>query len=457
MTSTPVITLNPEDPADIARWDFSRRIRAMLDNEHRAQVEARIEQSFGLTKASEYGRADLTCNILEGAADALSALYKDTPGTSNSEGDASDLLRAVEQSGHWARMQVVQRDTMGMREHFLLQDMTDGGDPFTTRVFSDQMVAEGPADAPDQPWYLKRVVYELNPKTERTELLWDQWDVRDPDKPSRTLLDAKGDAVKTVEGPEFNNRWRDDLGPFIPGTMYHARLTGHMWDPYAWQPLYEGTLVCSVLWTFWLHCVREASWPQKWGMDVEAPGKNAQGQVLSDPASILGLKTNPKAPEGVKGSVGQFQAGADPGKLFDALAAYERRVASLAGLNPADVHRISGDPRSGYGLEIKRDGLRLAQAQWEGVFRRSDVHALGVWARLWNKRFPDRKVPVTGYNVRYRSIKLSPGEQEAAIGRIERLRQLGLTNPKQDLILLNPGMTDDEAEAQLATYGSPSE
>ena len=126
--------------------------------------------------------------------------------------------------------------------------------------------------------------------------------------------------------------------------MLHAARTSSLFDAYEQRELIEGSLNCAVLWSFFAHCVRAASWPQRYAISVEVSGSTTaddgnSAAVVTDPATVVmfkGLEDSTSQP-----MIGQWSAGADPSVLQTAISQYERRVASYSGINPAQWLRHS--------------------------------------------------------------------------------------------------------------------
>ena len=58
--------------------------------------------------------------------------------------------------------------------------------------------------------------------------------------------------------------YRDGEGnPFLPVVLYHAEKTGFLWDPYNASQMVYGSLTSAVLYSMWVHLVRDACWSQK--------------------------------------------------------------------------------------------------------------------------------------------------------------------------------------------------
>lgn len=323
-------------------------------------------------------------------------------------------------------MQRVQRDTLGLREMLLRIEVSDGGTLRYRPVFPDLAQVK---PHPDDPMRMQSFA-ELRRRKVGTEWrwLWDVFELSDDGEASyRVLGDRNGEPDRGTDlspevlggakaGEDYRFRYEDGT-PFIPAVMYHAAVTGKLWDPFEWCEVVEATLNVGVLWSFWAHVVRDASWPQRYGLGVTVAGASAVGggqtrrrEVVTDPASVVMFEPLPNF-EG-QPSLGQFDPGGDPVAIAESVAAYERRVIAFIGMSPSDIHRVSGDPRSGYALAITRDAQREHQTRLEPAFSRSDRETLRKSAALWNRwaegaELPDR-LAERGWRARYPRSRCAP-------------------------------------------------
>ena len=57
-----------------------------------------------------------------------------------------------------------------------------------------------------------------------------------------------------------------------------TRDTGQIWDAYAWDELPEATLSLALYFTFFNHAVKDASWVQKYRVNVQLQGLTVAGE-----------------------------------------------------------------------------------------------------------------------------------------------------------------------------------
>lgn len=469
------LTLTPDSAADIERWEHSALRYRMLYGRWREDLRQAIQDAVGTKRQKAFRVVDLSGNIFRAAAEAVCTVY-DRGGTLHQEGDGAenlDLLAAWKGSGWWSQMPQFQRDVWGQRDGFLRFDVIKDGSVGRCRfrpVAPHLTVAKGTFEVPDQPAFFREARERCPLDGGEPEWVWDEIDVRSSTPAFRVLSaggqDVTGDFIDLkgkpdLVGPHFP--WletpRDESTWIMPVIAYHAAVTNRMYDPFSLREVVDGTMITGMLWSFFVHCVKSASWPQRWMRNVKVvsgalpddhPGAQA---VVTDPATVLELEdvAGPTAAGTPQGQVGQWGAGAEPDKLVTANSIYERRILSLAGINPADVTRISGDPRSGYALAVSRSAQREAQRRFTPIFQRSDELLVNQVARLWNGRGLS-KAPTEGWRVAYKPIPLSPDEEKAQREKWRELIELGLADPVVAYMDLHPGLTMEQAEECLAKH-----
>ena len=251
--------------------------------------------------------------------------------------------------------------------------------------------------------------------------------------------------------------YRDSAGdPFLPYSLYHSEIHGHLFDAFANREVVMGALNAAVLYTYFLHLCRDCSHPQRYlmgatlaGLDTFDNNIEARRQAIaSDPASILVFTPDPDLQAGQQPQIGQYQAGGDVGQMLESITVYERRISSYMGINPADVQKMSGDPRSGYAIAISRSSLRESQRKYAPAFRRADVETLEISAKISN-RYMNTSYPETGYRVEYHAIPLSPQESKEQRENMLSLLQAGLISKVDAMKILHPDFDDTDAKREL--------
>lgn len=477
MTRPPV----PVGP-DAERMNHTRLRRRIMYGEWREDLHARMQLQIGTVRKEAWGEPDMTANVLRSVCVQYATLYDRGPQIVNpsaSPDDVTLLETALATAGLWSLMQRVQRDTMGFREMLLTFEIDDETGEIAFRsVFPDLCMVEN--DPTDVTKHL--MVAELRYRGDAW--LWDVWDVRDPAAPSFTIrkngrngpdMTQRGDVTADYGGGMSGSAYLDVYSyldekgqpvPFVPYVTYHAANTGRQWDSWEWVEVVEATLNVGVLWSFWTHVVRDGSWPTRYALGVRLQGRQTEGHhehtsrqaIVTDPATVTMLEQLANF-EG-QPLLGQWAPGGDPEVLARAIAGYERRVVTYIGLSPADVQRVSGDPRSGYALQITREAQREAQVRLEPTFARTDVQLLRCVAAMWNRWAEGAgksTIPEKGWRARYKALPLTVEERRELREEVEWLLSKGYIDDVEAFRRIEaPDLTRAEAEAELARLGATS-
>ena len=145
--------------------------------------------------------------------------------------------------------------------------------------------------------------------------------------------------------------------------------------------------------------------------------------------------------------IGQFEAGADPVKMFETIAQYEYKVATAAGLS-SSVLKQTADIRSGFSLSVSRDGQRQASARYAPLQSYYDERLLAKSAALCN-RFLNTNLPENNYRIQYAQVPQSPEEIKATREDVLAKMNSGLLSPIDAMIILNPGIDENTAREML--------
>jgi hypothetical protein len=466
--------------SEVARCDHTRLRRRMLTGQFDQDlIQAVNDELKSIERADAWGKPDPTGNLFRPTCAALSQLY--APDQPRVGGPAANglgplprggevVVAALVGAGWWDLMVRGQRDTIGMREWLLRIDaVPDPSEPLGWALalrpaYADRVVAKSRRDALDLPgWIAEAICTDLGDgRGERW--VWDVWS-------------AEGEGYHEIRddlGPSGVVYLRepaplDELGrPVVPYSLYHAERTGVLWDHKEWREIVDGSLRLCVDWTFYGHALLKASWPQRltvgvlFGSDVdegdadESGDARARHRVVSDPAKVLQGQVDPEH-QG-QPIVHQWAAGADLREIAESITIYERRIAALAGINPADIQRVTGDPRSGYAIEISREEQERARKRFEPTFRRGDLETIRVAAAVLGSAAGVR-LPGRGYAIEYGP----PGEAESAatspfaqVG-LPALIEAGIISRAAARKLLGMDETSAPSEAELAALNGGSD
>ena len=454
-----IVGLTAPDPETAGRWLEGQRRGRMLNGTWRQDLERHLQKELSPTRRKMRGKIDAIRNLFRSTVKQLAVLYHQVPIIHND--DAVAVLRMEQitnNAGMWQLAISLQRQVLGLREGAYRFDWTDDG--LLVRIVPAYcMWADSDPDRPDVPV----VIHEYRIRQRGDDYIWtrDVLSIEDPDNPVYRVETADGKLDLTEEylgGPSFSGenypyRFSDGTA-YLPYSLYHAQRTGQLWDPYEGIELVDGSLVVAGMWTQWRSIVRDSSHPQRYGVNVEVEGGVADPNtglltVESDPTTMINFK--PKHP-GQGTQVGQFQPGGDPVALGNAIRDLAADIAAEFDISPADIKRTHTDARSGYAIEISRDGQRSAQRQFEPQFQRGDSQSLAIIAALANDA-EGLNMPESGWSVAYRGLPLSIEERKLLMEDHKMRAELGVTS-KPHLLAQLEGITEDQSRDMLRKFQS---
>tara|TARA_R100001443_G_scaffold42253_2_gene55573 strand:+ start:194 stop:1654 length:1461 start_codon:yes stop_codon:yes gene_type:complete len=473
-SNIPIKPFAPTDQ-DQQRWEHSSLRKRLIIGAWENDLEDELSRHLPADRREAWGPADLSSNPFEQITRQLSVLYHEVPSITNLNGDISDLTAReglVTKAGLWQLMQRAQQMVIGLRETAIRIDVnphTVGGSTLAEGiqyriVTPDLLYCEAHPDQPDIPVYYQEARLRVDEKG-KNRWVADVLDIRNPNNPifGMYVINQDGSLGEDVSemymghpthrGEDYP--YQDSNGvPFLPVVLYHAEKTGFLWDSYNASQMVYGSLTSAVLYSMWVHLVRDACWSQKYVAGLSVAGLSQMDQneiarrssIATDPSSILVFTQDPDA-QG-QPLVGSFSIPTDPHALLESISKYEMRVGLAAGLSPSDISRQSGDPRSGYSLAISKSGQREAQKKFAPIFRLGDEELLSKTAILAN-RFLGTSLPEDGYRISYHSLPLTSDEMRAQREDIVGKMQAGLISPVQAVMMMYPDMDDREAREYL--------
>lgn len=456
------------------RWNHTALRRRICSGIYEDDLIYELKRHFPTDRLEVLGPPDLSSNCLLQISQQLAMLYHQEPTVTHGETDISELVGRsgfVSRAGFFQLMSRVQLLTIALRECFVRIDVTpDEADELVRTpsllyrlVTPDFVLCEASPDAPDTPLYYQELRLRVHPKTGRVEWVADCLDIRDEKNPKFALYtvaptgELESDVTEiylgepALTGDRYPYRSAEGR-PFLPVQLYHAEKTGALFDAFSQSQICYGSLTASALWSFYVKCVRDNSWPQKFAVGVFPMGLSQENgdmtsrraAITTDPSSILMFQGDPDS--GAQPMIGTFQF-SDPDKLLESITKYETRVCSSAGLS-AEILRQSGDPRSGFAISLSREGQRESTKKFAPIFRKNDQMLLAKSAMLAN-RFLETNLPEKGYRVQYQPIGLSAEEQEKQTQDIIAKLAAGLISPVDALMILNPDLDAQEAKLEL--------
>lgn len=441
----------------------------ILDDDWDDVIKEWLEQHIDQERLKIWGIPDTSANPLADLCRQLSTpgLYGREPDLRHGESTAAGLVRLMASAGLWTRMQHVQFLTLGLGETLLNIDAPKGEGGLVYRVVHPHNTWV--RVAPDDPM---RVV-EIRELRLRW---WDQkkewvytWDVRQIDgEPRWSIHYAERDgalggdlsnvflsAGKALAGDAYPYRYEDG-SPFIPYVCYHEADTGKFWNHWSKRGIHRGTLHTALLWTYVMHCARDAtgSFTLVAGL-VPPSGTHIAKDVSNQGAGLRTFVVTPGAMafcefsgDGQQPFVHDVGPGANLPEVFKAAVEYELRQGVRFGLNPSDVSRQHANPMSAAALVVSNQGKREFASRVTPLFRRADLETIRKSAAI--ARVAGLGVfPETGYSVTYEEIPRSPQERVARREEITWEQESGLASPIDAYRELHPGTTEDDAVAAL--------
>lgn len=451
------------------RWEFNSLQVRMLRGQWQDDLELELAKHVSRERRASWGISDMSSNVFKATSKSLSALYNEPPmiGVDASRDQMEGFLGddgLIYKSGLWAMMQSFQMFTIGCREMFMRVDISDSNGLLFRPVTPDLIYCESSSGDPNRLKFLYELRLRQNPQTKDAMWTADVFDLRDIKNPKMKIMEVKsnggfGDDLtkeyleNEMTGDNYPFRF-DDGSPVIPYSIYHAEITGKLFNCFENAEVVYGSLTAAALYTYWLHLTRDTGFPQRYIAGLQLAGLNVRdtdtaakrAAISTDPASILVFTQDPDNIG--QPMIGQFQPGGDPSSVLEAVIQYERKVAQMAGINPGDIERLSGDPRSGYAIAISKESMREAQARYKPSFERGDQMTLSLAAMMAN-RFLGYKLPEKGYKIRYARIGLSIEEKREQRADIKEKLASNLIAPIDAMMELYPDLNEDEAAEKI--------
>lgn len=472
LTLLPAYPLPPGDDGE--RWAHTRLRYRMLRGLHRQDVITAISEHVDPTRQRQWGVPDLSSNVFKTGSAQLAVCHDRAPVWGSIDGEVPKQLLGeggfYDRAGWAPLMARFSANVIGLREcamhHKVIGDKASSPDDARVLfrpVTPDMLIATSKPNDPERPYRIQELVLRLNTETKKADWTWDVYDIEG--EPSYRVFGCKADAslgddLSTMHleggalvGPDYLAQFSDEGGePFIPYTLYHASKTGLLWDSFDVMEVVNGSITAAVLWTFYVHCVRDASWPQRYAVGCVPQGaalvqdgqSGAQQSIPTDPASLLLFRAIADA----QPLLGQFQPASSPTDIQESVASYEARCLEYMGVSAADMQRAGGNTRSGYAIAITNSGKREAQRRFAPQFRVGDLESAAMSAKLLNRRF-SLSLPEKNYTIEYQAIPLS--EQELEARRKDILEQVaaGLMSEIDAYMELHPGVSHEGAVRAL--------
>lgn len=450
------MTLLPAYPADRARWEHTRRRRRLLDEMWEEDVIARLSERLTPGRVVNLGKPVTSLNLFASTVRQLAVQYDSAPTVRNDaiEGtDASAVWALIQEDTHiWELAQANAEAVVGLRENLVRVNRTPQGVRLAI-VYPDTVEVETDPNDPSTLTVVREAGFYTIDK--KQVACWTIWDISNPELPTRTIVNDKGEDVSRIVDPEWGG-WRDffaDGTPFLPYVRYRAKWSPKVWDAYSWSTLVESAIDCAILWTAWNKWVMDASWSQRYiidlmlqGLTVSGTGAAATASIEADPASILCFKTIGEK----TGSASQFSPPGDPKSLADAIMSFQGSVLSNIGIHPADLE-ATAQPSSGVAIQLKRSAQRQLASKMLPQFRAGDLELLKKIAATYNSMAAEGApaLPEDGWALDYHLPDAGSAEMTDALTLSTALIDAGLASKVDVYMKFHPELSRDEAFARL--------
>ena len=458
MSATAPVLL-PSDPEDAARWEHTRIRRRMLDGHWEQDISRRLNEKLTPGRTYNLGRPVQSLNLFASVVRQVAVQYDSHPTDSN-----PDLSEEQEAAWHqmmadahlWAIMQRASESIIGLREGFIQGEWVpnpqhpDGGEVSVCPLTPDTVVTVTRPGDPDDVLVLKAArSYTVDGDSFPA---WAVWDISDPEQPHFRVEDSSGKVIteRVVTEPQPWPYWKENGQPYLPFIKYRAQDTAEPWDAYALSELVHAALDTAILWTAWTKSVLDASWSQRWvidlmlqGMSISGAGAAVTASVETDPTSILCFTSRSDKP----GSVGQYTTPVDPAAMALSIVTFQSSVLSNIGIHPADVE-TAHVAQSGVAIQLKRSAQRRLALRLLPQFRQGDVALLGMLARISNT-FGGTSYPTEGWQIQYHLPEASVDEFIAELDRDERMVRLGFISKLDLMMKYRPELSREQAREAL--------
>jgi hypothetical protein len=432
---------------DVKRRDEQARRQRIMDGEWLEDAYRYLLERLGSKRAQQaWGgqqMVDISTNVLREDAESKATLYDRPPRVrclvdGQEVESASQLMAQLLDGAQWATlMQDVLAQTIGVND-FCIRYMvraTDQGLQLELYPTSPARVASAEAlpNNPRQPGMV-REVWRLPDDSEGYRV----WTA------DSTYLERPDGSI--VEGTaEAHNQGA------CPWVLYHIHGRPQLWLPYLRSEVVHSTYSLAMAYTFLNHNLFEASWSQRFtvnlapmGADTQASLDGTAAQVIeADPTSVLQLE---QVDESKPGSAGQWKPGADPDVMGRAVARLHGRATLSAGGSDLAVYRKSGNAESAYAMAITREMQREAQTAMAPRMLPSDRLLMQRVALAANLAIPG--VFPIGAEWRVRYFALPPSNEE--LDRLAKAVELGALSMADLQLAIDPFLSAEELAANAA-------
>lgn len=453
LRSLPVVA----DAAEVARWEEGGLRERLLSGAWRPDLERRLGYELDPARRKAWGAACIALCAFRSFVRQI-AVQADQEPIITCDGATDDQL---EQVMRWRPLRLhaqLARMVVGVREYAMAVGWdAQRGEP-TIGLQSTRILLRADPRRPTVPvrWAEPVARQRLHYSA---EWLWLTWDISDPAQPrwliecdrGHGLIDVTADyATEEERAWAAAYPWIADGQPYIPRVLYHAIEPAGLWDWSEGQEGVDATLSIGVAWTEWLHILRDASWAQKYAINLRPAGKVPQpgGEAATipvDQASILMLRSDDQS-----GQMGVLGVAADPESFGRAIRDFMAVTAESFGLAASDIEQTSSGS-SGVSISLRRDAIRRLQRPIATSMARADEELLAKLGALATAH--GHPMPTTGWHVEYPAVEATREELQARTLEQTSTLAAGLTS-RVEIVMRRDRVDRQEAIARLLQWAA---
>ena len=428
------------------RQSCTERRKDILEGDWIYHLEQHVKTKLSIQRIENMGVPSKSINLFRSVVEQLSVLYDKAPIVRNE--NLTPLQDAYLSSLNVFRLHSrLNKYVVGLRECFIKLDWSPGDHLSEAGirlrlVTPDCVEAYADIDNPTVPYRIEeKRCRKIGNKTVDCLDIWDVSDLMNPYYEVRST-NMKSDYTDLL-GLRFEYPYvTDDGRPYLPWVLYHASESTCLFNHHELEELVEATLDIGLDWSFWRHCLLEASWSQKYTIDLQLAGlehrsqgeNGARAEIPIAPNSLMQFTTDSNK-ESATGTFNVVEAAIDPKKIAESIAIHSLSICDSLGISP-DIQKTQS-AQSGVSIQIRRDSVREMQKKYTRQFQSGDTELLAKIA-LINNDNSDVKIPVKGYSVTYPSIPMSHDELTSKLDFSLKLLANGLTTKERILAELNP-------------------
>lgn len=429
--------------SDAERRLETARKRRILDGKWRLDLQRHLGETLGVVRSENLGRISIAVNLAKNVCEQIgSVLYEDEPTIKNDEADPTEYVEMLERLGVWSLAQRQGFYIYGLRESAYRVDWaSDASEPRLEIVTPEALEVETADDDPQKLLVVRQMQLRMDPTTKKMGEFWMVWDLP---RGERYLLDASMTPRPDVVATEPLAVWEGE--PFLPWVLYHAAPTGHVWSPWGLEELFSAAFDVGVLWNSYHNGMRDASWKQKYALNVRLASpvnvREGTASVATTPTSVLLWESI----DGQAGELGVLDTAFDVKAYGESVLTYQRTVIASLGLHPDDIEQTAAE--SGYAVSLKRSAQRRMAEALEPMYRHGDLQLLALIAKVCNV-YGGTAYPVDGWRIDYAHRADSVAEQAEKFEYHRKLVEAGLMSKSEWLRETYSNMSEDDAMKRL--------